>query len=634
MPSENPGASPEPTVGAWDAERIGTMLAEVGIGVYEGPDADAPLVRLVTEPSPLRLLSVQLEGLRNELASGGGVLGADLDDLAALPDGAPPFSYLVAGWLARADTPEAERARSIIGEHDWHRPQRIIFPNLVLLLFVADIARHEAAESAAAPQPAPIEPLATESGDALGGTIVLARAAQPPIGLPEPVAATVCSGLQGWVNSVLDKFFTAIKINAQGESPVVQFLADIWNWAVELAKDIVTGLIETIGATALAAARIAIGVVGTLSLMASLTQPWTIEVIPPPVIDHFAHPGEADHEGTFTAKIKGNAEWADYVVDCAKVAGITLPDPAPAGKRVTWKAVSLAPISVASVLAAGTDQKVRDDGTAILTYRASREDANDPEGDLYHGSLQVQVRVERLSNEDLEKLFGTVVFSGTAGKILAQLLAPLTQQVTTKLAALATANGSEVHVIDYHRNDATPAPSTSPEPSTPALPTACLIGTWRLNNVAYAALLESLLGDPVVATVASGDQERTYEPGGRVGFVFDEFTVDVLMAQSTPTGGLVTEIQVVLDGDGHLSYEASDNDDGSLSVHYSGSASDIHVLVTEQVKFNGEVVPGAPLPFPITGPVQLIDATGSYSCAGNSLIEQTPLGPLNWIRVS
>jgi hypothetical protein len=108
--------------------------------------------------------------------------------------------------------------------------------------------------------------------------------------------------------------------------------------------------------------------------------------------------------------------------------------------------------------------------------------------------------------------------------------------------------------------------------------------------------------------------------------------VDVVLAQSTPTGGLLTEIQVVLDGAGHLTYEATPNNDGSLSVHYTGSASDVNVLVTEQVKINGDVIPGAPLPFPITGGAELANATWVYSCSENTLIEQTPIGPLTWRR--
>lgn len=106
------------------------LLERSGVGVYPDDAADGV--------EPVRLTGWQVSNLAVEAANGGGVAGHLLGELAPLPDGAPPISYLLAAWVLNYPSPAAGFARALMGEQDWHHAEQVVFPKLLLTLFVAD----------------------------------------------------------------------------------------------------------------------------------------------------------------------------------------------------------------------------------------------------------------------------------------------------------------------------------------------------------------------------------------------------------------------------------------------------------------------------------------------------------------
>jgi hypothetical protein len=64
--------------------------------------------------------------------AGGGSYGAQLDEIAEMPAGAPPISYFVAAWLVRASTPAARAAADLMGPRNYRCGDRhvVAFPPL------------------------------------------------------------------------------------------------------------------------------------------------------------------------------------------------------------------------------------------------------------------------------------------------------------------------------------------------------------------------------------------------------------------------------------------------------------------------------------------------------------------------
>ena len=117
------------------------VLARSGVAVYESFTAQTPLRPISGERSALALTRWQVANLANEAADHGGYLGAQFDALARMPKSAPPFSYFIASWILHSPSDGARYARQIMGKQDWKHAPRVIFPLLVIVLFVADATR-------------------------------------------------------------------------------------------------------------------------------------------------------------------------------------------------------------------------------------------------------------------------------------------------------------------------------------------------------------------------------------------------------------------------------------------------------------------------------------------------------------
>lgn len=108
----------------FDAAKVDVVtqvLRRAKVGVY--PD-DAS-----TGAEPVRLTTWQVRNLAVEAANGGGVSGATLNDLAGLPEGAPPMSYLLAAWVIRYPSPSAGFAARCWANSSGTTPTTSSFPS-------------------------------------------------------------------------------------------------------------------------------------------------------------------------------------------------------------------------------------------------------------------------------------------------------------------------------------------------------------------------------------------------------------------------------------------------------------------------------------------------------------------------
>jgi hypothetical protein len=116
------------------------LFAASRVAVLANP-GDTRLVTAVSgTPLPFRVWSWQARDLAAETASGSGLPGSVIDQLAPVPGGVLPTSYLLAGYISGANTVGARALRLYMGSQDWHHPQRILFPTLALALLASDVA--------------------------------------------------------------------------------------------------------------------------------------------------------------------------------------------------------------------------------------------------------------------------------------------------------------------------------------------------------------------------------------------------------------------------------------------------------------------------------------------------------------
>ena len=420
------------------------LLRDAGVqvvsdaAVFTQGDASAVTGFAVSE-FQVRNMAVEIGG-----DAGGGFYGSQLDEIAEMPAGAPPISYFVAAWLVRASSPAAKAAAGLMGQRDYRRAAEIVFPSVVLAAFVGDAIRAVSAESTA-PQAGVLERFHRY------GHVVPVRTAGF---YAQASTATPCSIISSFVSGMLTVVFDRLKIQTD-VGGVIGFFVDLYNTAVELAKQVVKGLIEVLGAPVLQALKVAIGLVGVASYASSLLRPWTVRVEADPNPNRYAIDKEPQPTGVITARIddKGFAGWPKTVVDCATLVNVELPSPdADVGSPVHWR-----PLGGARAVLEGTqrDDKLPADKVARLSYTVTgRETRQDVEqGKEIDDIVTVQAGIERSAitglRNQLKAMFLGMVPGALSG-VVNPLLSPITDKVLSRLAQYVDANGSTILRVRHH----------------------------------------------------------------------------------------------------------------------------------------------------------------------------------------
>jgi hypothetical protein len=444
-------------------ESIGALAAG-GVAVMDDVTARTPLVGLSGVPSAMRFTRWQLRNLVAEGNAHGGYLGSDLDALVTPPPGSPGLSVIVGAWLKRDEGTLAPYARRFMGDQDYKQPKTILFPTIVVLAFVADIAR--------VPASVPASPTAFDLG--------------PWIAAPAEAAGS-CSDVADWVSTVVNNVTTAVQANGSG------WLASLWNVVVSIAGTaftlVVNGVLQSIVGFVTEVAT----VVGTLMQVASMFKPWTVQLAADPALQVLGpSPGSGAFDATLSAQ---DIAWPQSLVGCVSTltsGHVDLTEASYKNARITWSQ----PVGIPTLASNDAkDATLRADKTAHYTYSTVTRQpipADDCPTLVPAGNIGITITVER---KDVSKVIDSLV-QLIANKLPAKLQAFLQpyEQPAIDAAKAAVGNfkgpraSAAASVMEYV---ADPLCQHTPPPSTPT-PQAGQTG--RLPLVPCTALVLGAIG--------------------------------------------------------------------------------------------------------------------------------------------
>ena len=353
-----------------------SALASGGVAVYDSYAAKAPVAHVGGPASAMRYTRFQLRNMVGQAQAGMGMTGAALNAFDRTPPAqahAPGFSAFLGAWLKRSQGPLATYAASFMPKTtDYAHTANIVFPVLVVTLFIADAARPK--QTAAIPEPEHFE-------------------WQRLIAAPASAAGT-CSSVTDFVSSVVDEVTKALQVSGDG------FFATLWNVIVAKGVDVVVGVLKTVLKPIIAIIKTVASVLAMVTVIASSLQAWTVKVVADP--EQVTMLGTAV-DGKFTATVdNGSIPWPDELKNCAKaLADVDLDSLTSIDAPVSWETSGQVP---ESATVTDSDKKIGADKTATLNYKTvalsdpQKEDCSTLE---HRGNIGARATVER---SDITKL--------------------------------------------------------------------------------------------------------------------------------------------------------------------------------------------------------------------------------------
>lgn len=420
------------------------VLERAGVGVY---DDDAE----VTDGKPVRVTRWQVRNLAIEAANGGGLPGNVLAELAPVPQGVPPVPYLVAAWIDTYGSQGAKFAKELMGAQDWTRADQILFPDLVLTLFLADAV----ADVPYSP------PTVTRSASGEGGQ-----------GGP-------CSFAANFIQNSIATVATLLKVNTSGGG-FFGFLGVIWNAAVTFAAAAIKGLIDTVTKPVVDLIADAFGLVAMIQQLSSIVTKWRAELRADPSHTRFGVDSEVV-TGQFQLTVtQSQVQIPDFVADCAAAFGVDLRNAgSAAGSKVTWRENNTGRADLSARLSA--DDKLAQNKTAQYRYQTGQESselAKSP--DTASPSLFVSARVQRNDVDKIEEMLAKVLLdqipNADARAIVKDLAQPVIDGAKAKLATITDVSARSRAYITYHiaaKPSATPSIPDTGTPGKLKIPVGC-----------------------------------------------------------------------------------------------------------------------------------------------------------------
>jgi hypothetical protein len=447
------------TTGAAGIDDSIQALASGGVAVMDDVTSAVPINALSGTPSAMRFTRWQVRNLVAEANAHNGYLGSELDALVTPPQGVPPISAFIGAWLTRHQGPLAEYAQRFMGDQDYKKSQTIVFPSIVVLTFIADIAR---LSSTAQARPSTFD---------LGPWIA------------SPASADgICTDVSNWVSNVVNNVTSAVQANGSG------WLASIWNTVVTIAGTafsiIVNGVLQSIVGFVTEIAT----VVATLTQVASMFKPWTVQLAADPAIIVL---GPAPVDGAFDATLTAqDIPWPKTLLDCVSaLSHVNLTDASYKNAQITWSQPMGIP-GLASNLS--QDGMLRDDKTAHYTY--STIAANSPQDCpvlVNTGTLGITVTVART---DVSKAIDSLL-QLISNKLPAKLQSFLTPYEQPAIAAAKTAIGN---FKSPHSSATTRVMEYIPDPLCTHDPPSSTTGSTSNQPQAQAAKLPFAPCDQIV----------------------------------------------------------------------------------------------------------------------------------------
>lgn len=279
-------------------------LASGGIAVMDDVRSSTPSVAVSGPLSAMRFTQWQVQNLVNEANAHGGYLGSELDALATAPAGTPPLTTLIDAWLTRKDGALAQYASGLMWQQDQTHPATVVYPTIVVLSFIGDIARVTA----------------TSQHPSFDPVRLFAAPAE---------ADGICTDLSGWVSSVVNNVSSAIQSNGTG------WLSSLWNTVVSVGGAVVSAAFSAIASSVLGFVTQIATICGVLMQVSSMFKPWSVQLAGAPSSMQLS---TAPQDGQFTATLHASdIPWPSTLIDCVKaLSNVKLDDASYTDAPVTW----------------------------------------------------------------------------------------------------------------------------------------------------------------------------------------------------------------------------------------------------------------------------------------------------------
>jgi hypothetical protein len=417
-----------------------SSLAGAGVAVVDEVTSQAPIVAVTGTPSAMRFTRWEVQNLVAEANAHSGYLASELDGLATPPPGSPNLSALIAAWLTRHDDPLAQYAATFMNGQVDKKSGIAVFPTLVVLSFIADIARAPATTSQA---PAPhfdFERL---------------------IASPAEAQIPGCSDVSNFVSTVVTNVTNAIQANGSS------WLATFWNIVVATVSTAISTVTSILTPLVAFITKIAT-ICATIMQVTSMFKPWTVALAGSPAsITLNATPQSGSFDATLNAK---DVPWPSQLVGCvAALSNIKLDDASYADAPVTWTE----PINIPGLATnVSADTTLLANKTAHYTFSTITVDnveSTDCPTLVPAGKLGITVTVERA---DISKTLTSLesLITGSIPAALRTYLAPYIDQATDAVNTVAGkfAAPHQSSIIMLKEEVADPLCIHTPPPSTPA----------------------------------------------------------------------------------------------------------------------------------------------------------------------
>ena len=428
-------------------------LGRSGIAVVASVESTEPVRPVDGRAAPLRFTRGQAHALGLEAATGGGLTGAELDELVPVPEGMPRTSRILAGYVAKVDSPGARLARGLLGQRDWTKPDDIVFPSMVLATLSAELSKDALATSLTT-DPAPIS--------MLGPRLAAIRGPLPDSGYAS--TAGICSSVSSFVESTVSAVFDSLKVKSDG-STAGDIAAGIWNFLVEIGEVVVKSILEVITAPVLALVRAVAGAVAVVASIVSIVQPWALRVVGEPATTRLAVDPQPGLEGVLRAEVEvgGVDSWPGDIADCAATAGVALPPLGAAGSEIVWRPLTQNPTGLMST--GESDAVIPETGPATSKTTTGSESPETAKGEEGVGLVRADVLIKRPGIRELRGTLQGLLFAQLPSVVAAALqpiLGPLIGDLVDELAELQDVKGTAYVSVIYHVKPEETAPPAKP----------------------------------------------------------------------------------------------------------------------------------------------------------------------------
>jgi hypothetical protein len=434
-------------------------LAAGGVAVMEDVTSMAPVVALTGQPSAMRFTRWQMRNLVAEADAHTGYLGSELDAIAQPPAGAPPFSTLIGAWLTRKDGALAQYAAGVMGSNDYKQSATLVFPTIVVLAFVGDIAR-VGTTALRTPPRFDVEQLIAMPAEAEG------------------TGGDACSTIAGWVSSVVTNVVAAVTANGNS------WLATLWNTVVT-----VVGVAASIAFASLTRFLTNIATIcGTLMQVASMFKPWSVTLAADPTTLTLS---ETPGQGQFVATLQAqDIPWPATLIGCVQsLSGVTLESASYTDAPVTWKPTGTTP---GLAVETSEDATLLANKTAAYHFQTKTEPAVTAcPRTVPAGTVGVTVSVARSditrTLNSLEALI-TNQLPGPIQSYLSPYIGKALDTATTTARDFAAPHESAIIPVSEEIPDPLPGCGQSPPPNAPTTQPTTIIGHGTLPGGACASV--------------------------------------------------------------------------------------------------------------------------------------------------